>query len=49
MKKKTTKRKPSTKAVSALKKVIAKAKAIRKESPRMKWNNAVKAAAKKLK
>ncbi len=32
-----------------LKKIVAKAKVIRKASPSMKWTNAIKAAAKALK
>ena len=49
-KKKTTRKKATnTKGVAKLKKITAEAKRIRKASPRMKWPNAVKAAAKKLK
>lgn len=39
----------SKKGVQALKKITAEAKKIRKEKPEMKWQDAVKKAAKKYK
>lgn len=42
------KKRKSNKGVSALKKIVAKAKQIRKTSPNKKWTSCIKEAAKKL-
>ena len=40
---------PKRKAPAKLRKIVAKAKAIRKKSPRKKWQTCVKEAARKVK
>lgn len=45
-KRKTTRKKSSNKGAEKLKKIIAKAKQLRKASPAKKWTSCVKAAAK---
>jgi hypothetical protein len=40
-------RKANPKAVAALKKIVAKAKIIRKANPRKKWTTCIKEASKK--
>lgn len=48
-KKKSSKSGKSNAGTAKLKKIVAEAKRIRKDSPSMKWTNAIKAAAKKVK
>jgi hypothetical protein len=38
----------STKGAAKLRKIVAKAKAIRRKNPRIKWKTAIKAASKKV-